>query len=101
MKFLIKEISNETFIHIRKWIVDVDGNESCNYRSRTSINCFFYGKHHRNKTKDFLYHGESLREAIDVRGFDPEGVAEVDSIWEFYKIIGYDYKKKKYVDKTL
>lgn len=96
MKFVVKEISHETHRCTRKWIVDIDLGESCNYRSRTSLNAFFYGKHKRNVTKDFLYYGKPLSEAIELENLNPDTVEKVESIWKFYEIIGYDYKKKKF-----
>lgn len=97
MKFLVKEISLTDYRHTRKWIVDIDCGEDFNYRGRTSVNAFFFsGKKNRNYSKTSLYYGEPLEEAIEVRDFDPTGVEQVETIWKFYEIIGYDYKTKKY-----
>lgn len=67
-----------------------------------SFNWFFYGKG-RNKKKDgTIYFSESdfIFERIlenNKRDYNKEvKVINLTSIWEFYKYIGYDYKKKKY-----
>jgi hypothetical protein len=96
MDMLVKEISLDDYRHTRKWIVDIDCGETLNYRGRVSSNSFFYGKHKRNRTDKFLYHMKGVWEEYDDDKV-PDDIERVDSIWEFYKIIGYDYKKKKFL----
>lgn len=38
---------------------------------------------------------ESARRC-DLKDWDDLPVVDVEGIWEFYKLIGYDYRKKKY-----
>lgn len=73
------------------------GKDFC-YRSRMSINSFAYHPKGRNynpskKNPKYLYHFEWH----DYRHF-AKGVPVVDvaSIWEFYVLVGYNYKKKQW-----
>lgn len=95
MIFLVKEISNVTYRHTRKWLVDIDEGTDFNYRGRMTVNAFFYSPKHRNMSSNFTYVGKPVEEAIEF-GENVTDVKAVDSMWDFYKIIGYDYKKKKY-----
>ena len=80
------------------------------YRSAVSINSFFYGIKRRNqKKKEVLYHcdwedghlisEDAWRETHRKNNIPHKEITyiEVDSIWHFYTLIGYDYKKKKYL----
>lgn len=77
-----------------------------------SFNAFAHSEHRRNykpsfKAKEILYHFQHLDEKVrhdtrmqQVLGSDPYAGAQVialDSLWEFYTAIGYDYKKRKWV----
>jgi hypothetical protein len=44
-----------------------------------------------------VYHLDlpNARESFDF--FDEAPIVEHDSVWDFYKAVGYDYKKKKYL----
>ena len=92
-------------IHIKKgeandyYVVDSDCGKDFCYRGRKSANAFFYGKNiYNGKSKD-IFHDIGCgwgrfftgKHAPDM----PENIPEFN-IWEFYKHIGYDYKKKKY-----
>lgn len=107
MKFLMKEIPLDGSAHTRMWLVDIDQGEDMHYQSRVSFNAFMFSKHKRNQTDKFLYYGQSLEEAemtsdsmkkFGSIGYDFTKIEKVDSIWDFYKIIGYDYKSKKFID---
>ena len=85
--------------------IDPKGGEF-NYRSRTSINCFFYGKKRRNyKGIEILYHVADEHEHKSSLKITQQSLPhwptpfyiDVDSIWDFYKIIKYDYKTKKWL----
>ena len=105
MRLLVKEVPLDGSRHLRKWSVDIDCGEEFNYRGRTSSNAFFFHGKNRNRTDTMLYYGQSLDEALAVNeamiengstGYDLDNLEEVESIWKFYEIIGYDYKKKKF-----
>ncbi len=77
------------------------------YRGRGSINSFFFGTNRRNyKKKERLYHAcdesEHLASLKITQEFLPDTpnpvYIDVDSVWDFYKLIGYDYKKRKWSD---
>ena len=106
VKYLVTEISLEDYRHTRKWIVDVDQGSDFNYRGRTSSNAFFHGTNKRNYSDTSLYYGEHLEDARDKSevmiecgssGIDFDNLPEVESIFKFYEIIGYDYKKKRFM----
>ena len=80
------------------------------YRGRGSINAFFHSLKKRNhKNKEILYHScheeeHFISERVKKESYTKYKIPyqeityiEVDSIWDFYKLIGYDYKKKKYL----
>jgi hypothetical protein len=80
------------------------------YRARGSINSFFHINKKRNYKKDeVLYHSAGEVEHIIGQDIWREThrkhnmphteitYIDVDSIWDFYTLIGYDYKKKKYL----
>lgn len=88
------------------------------YRETVSFNAFFYSVKKHNRSKNRLYTVCSLDEMnIQIKSLNRaiEAIKKTDddinhvincfnnrkklkSIWEFYEIIGYDYRKKKYVN---
>lgn len=77
--------------------------ESDFYRQTVSLNAFFYSVKGRNiSPSDILYvcemwsEFEQRQERHAKHGIEYEMTDVFDSIWDFYKFIGYDYKKKKY-----
>jgi hypothetical protein len=74
------------------------------YRQGTSFNAFFK-RSDRNKHKGFLYYAKweddylFERKLMKELGATPKDriIPSYPSIWEFYKAIGYDYKKKKFI----
>lgn len=76
------------------------------YKSRRSINAFFYNpnKQRNYKGKETLYHvceeSESIGSLKITQEFLPDwptpNYIDVDSIWDFYKLIGFNNKTKKY-----
>jgi len=87
----IVELDQIDYRHVRYFEIDIDGGESFNYRSRVSLNAFFNINYTRNENDKLLY------VELPKRNFD-DGipVIKIDSLWEFYKLIGYNYKIKKY-----
>lgn len=66
------------------------------YTQRVSFNAFFHGMKERNRTKTRLYvERDVLFSTLDEKGVPQR---EIDSMWDFYKYIGYDWKKNKYVN---
>lgn len=97
---------------LRRIHLDVDGGKDFCYRGRVSFDAFFSGKHKRNWRKDprRLYHQKQKEEhEMSERIFanslrkcgaaKPEAVPEfkVASVWAFYELIGYDYKRKRFI----
>lgn len=75
-----------------------DGKYPICYRSRTSYNSFAHGSKDRNyspnkKQAKFLY---CCRHEEEIREFYKIPIVDVKNIWDFYNLIGYDYKNKKY-----
>lgn len=77
-----------------------DGKTPICYRSRVSHNAFFNSVKGRNRngtSRLFTCRHE------DEPSFHEDGAAEkveVENIWSFYKLIGYDYKTKKFQEFT-
>ena len=66
------------------------------YHSRGSVNAFFFGTKKRNiKNKKILYYRQLQHDYL-LSKFPERPMISVDSVWEFYKFIGYCYKTKKY-----
>ncbi len=89
-------------LHVRYHIVTYQG-----YRAILSSNAFFYGvkKHKRDTKRGIIWashyeHEHYMYTRLDSLGFSnwqsELPVIEHASIWDFYKYIGYDYKKKRW-----
>ena len=80
---------------------DLDDGKNFCYRTRMSFNAFFHSIKDRNVSNGFLYHTDR-KDSIEkiAKIFDDYPVNWIDckNIWEFYQIIGYDYKTKKYLN---
>lgn len=105
--FIITEVLlNKGCEHGRYFRMPLDpGGKEFSYRGRTAVNAFFFGLKNRNrKGKEVLYHiqeeGESKRSLEITQKHLPDWPTpvyiNVDSIWEFFKIIGFNNKTKKY-----
>lgn len=67
------------------------------YRQATSLNAFFFSDKMRNQSPEALFVCHPWHEFESCYcGFDYKVSRTFDSIWEFYKFIGYDYKSKRY-----
>ena len=105
---------NNLFNHNRYIRFDLDDGKDFCYRSRVSHGAFFnnYKGKKRNRTDKYLYYAKHLREFqidLDVWAkmmkehpdlpdiYSSVPVVTVKNIWEFYKLIGYDYKTKKWI----
>lgn len=101
------------FKHNRYIRFDLDDGKDFCYRSRVSYNAFFnnYKGKKRNRSGKYIYSSKHLEEfqidlnvwtkmmkehpsLPDIHSSIP--VVNVKNIWEFYKLIGYDYKTKKW-----
>lgn len=89
-------------MNMPSWVEDDKGS----YRQTTSFNAFFKGKRRKNRIGDILLAPNWLEDYEFERnlmvecGANPKEYIPKEtfsSIWEFYKYIGYDYKKKKYI----
>jgi hypothetical protein len=102
-KVLVTEIGLPSCEHIRYiWFTlpDVVG-EKGGYVATISYDYFFHGIKGRNwrpsrKHARRLYIGRLPDEIFDNTITDGVPQVEVPTVWDFYKLIGYDYKKKKY-----
>ena len=118
MKESHKLIVTEIFLkegcrHGRYFRVPIDGKgcyvDDCgntfDYRSRGSVNSFFFGVKKRNqKKKERLYHACDEDEHITTLAITKKlsnhpmpSYIDVDSVWDFYKLINYDYKARKWL----
>lgn len=96
--------------HLRLHVIDSD---KFNYREVVSFDAFFHGIKQRNFVKGVkLFFARSRQEydqslasfnkIMGEHGQPPKPpLPEVHhaNIWEFYKYIGYDYKKQKWIKK--
>lgn len=113
IQYVVTELCRETCEHVKYLKFDLDDGKPFCYRSRTSSNAFFHGAKEYNKSQKFLYIGKHEREhqiMIDVwkksMAKHPElpdtyssvPVVHIKNLWEFYNLIGYDYKRKKYYE---
>lgn len=111
MNLIVTEVNlNPPYEHRRVFRVPIDvKGKLFDYRGRVSINSFFFGVKKRNYKKDkVLYHSvyeeehKMMQEEHKMLRFGnhPINYIDVDSIWEFYKMIGYDYKKQEWLSMT-
>lgn len=114
-KIYVVEMSRNPYVDptYKRYITfDLDDSKIMCYRSRVSYNAFFHSMSDRNKTPNYLYIAKTEKEhQIDIEVWDsmmetyPDltdiyrtvPVTDVKNIWEFYKLIGYDYKAKKWI----
>ena len=101
----VTEIDLETYEHRRYFSFPLDPNPrgGMDYRSRTSVNAFAWGMHHRNyrpnkarATHLYLVRRESeIFDPVELAHMQAKGLS-LDSIWSFYQAVGYDYKRKSW-----
>lgn len=103
---VITELDLESGNHKRFICFDLDDGKSFCYRSRTSFGAFFHSPKNRNKSSKYLYsahfkdeHDQSIirLEKQLPNFFQDISTTEVKNIWEFYKLIGYNYKNQKWL----
>lgn len=94
VEMLIVEINYKDLHADRRcWLVDIDQGKNHCYRSRASFNSFFYGKKKRNQSPDKVYIAISKHDVDSDYYKNPK---KLQSLWDFYLEIGYDYKLKKF-----
>lgn len=96
---------------LRRIWLDIDGGKGFCYRGRVSFDAFFHSRHKRNYRKDprRLYVQKSkeeheLDQGIWKRSLKKAGLGalpevpevKVESVWALYKLIGYNYQKKRF-----
>lgn len=73
------------------------------YQDVISFNAFFNGRHRCNHTKTKLFMQMDKVELEFKRKFglinEDLPVMELENIWHFYHVIGFDYRKRKYISK--
>jgi len=104
---LDKDASHRRYIKF-----DLDNGKNFCYRSRVSHDAFFHSIKKRNKNKKFLYTSKHEDEhQIDINLWNKMmkqrptlqdiyatvPVVHVQNLWEFYKLIGYNHKTKKWI----
>lgn len=69
------------------------------YRQTVSFNAFFRGLKRRNRSPSTLYiaYDEDLLTAYLRERFSSHKVLRFDSIWDFYKAVGYNHRKNSWV----
>lgn len=83
----------------RVFFFDLDAGKGFDYHARTSINAFFNYKKSRNENKDYTfskYLGFEMEWMDKWADFNSALFTHLESLFEFYRIIGYDYKTHKY-----
>lgn len=110
MKYAVLKVGESKPIEIMA-INMPDIGEPGFYQQSVSFSSFFHGIKKRNWNGDLLYSIDTWDEFMKFRiGMDERlhdrhpDLPEIykftdivfDSIWDFYKFIGWDYKKKKY-----
>jgi len=110
MNFIVTEIFLKKDCEHGRYFKFSVGRENY-YKTATALNAFFNNPHtHRNyKKKEILYHSQLFEEfemsnniteksykklGIELR---PKKLIELNSIWEFFEVIGFDNKTKKWV----
>ena len=95
---VVTVIDLKTFEHLLYIRFPLDAGKNFCYRSRMSYNAFTGVKGRCYKRKETLYHCKHEYEMVGFLGKIDESLPMVtaNSIWEFYKLVGYDYKKKKW-----
>lgn len=92
-------------------VTEIDLTDNCNhvqyhefeasdYRSIMSLNAFCFGSKSYNVSKTRMFIGHRKLEWLEEKlreNPDRKPTIIHDTIWDFYKYIGYDYKKKKFV----
>ena len=114
MDLVVRELNTKSYKHIRYIHFDLDDGKGFCYRSRVSSGAFFHSCKGRNINGDLRYierrkeehehdlefwgrmKGAAAMEEILVDTDNKIEEVSVKNIWEFYKLIGYDYKKKRY-----
>jgi hypothetical protein len=106
---IVLELDTKTNNRVIHKIKTPEYNEKLWYVTVVSSNAFFYSLKKRNRKGNILYIGKSFEEwtydqehraknpiiaDLDERLLTP---IEHESLWDFYKYIGWDYKKKKYM----
>ena len=110
---LVSEIDLvDKFRHVRYFRFPLDADKMFCTRSRTMINAFAHSKKRRNykpdyKSRTVLYHFRDWEDYLrDMKilsqslNHDPHKdipLVELGSIKEFFTVIGYDYKRKKWL----
>jgi hypothetical protein len=112
MMILVTEIGMPGCSHLRYIRFPVDGDKDFDYRMRTTFNAFFHGAKQRNykptvKKVTRLYHQQDwetkvrdndlLKEMTGKDMLEKFGVTDVANIKEFFALIGYDNKTKKWL----
>lgn len=102
MLHYIMELDLQTHKPVRFFQIDLPAPLYEGYKQVVSWNAFFHGTRRKNRNDKFLYTSYSYEEWPYYEGvfYDSQRkipIIEVDNVWEFYKMIGYDYKTKKYL----
>jgi hypothetical protein len=109
MRYLIRKMSDDGIMPPIYELVLPSPGEDGFYRQVHSLNCFFFwpkkrgalGYCSRNRTKDFVFlcsHWDEVEHDKILWAYYKDCPrVTVNSMWEFYKAIGYDYKKQKWV----
>lgn len=99
IEIIATEINLKTYDHVRYIEFDLDDGRAFCYRSRVSYNAFRASAKRRHYNGDVMYFCEHATSPVlkyEIQ-HTPAPTVKVANLWEFYKLIGYDYKTKKYI----
>lgn len=85
--------------HLRYFEFPLDGGKTFDYNARRSYNAFFNHNFTRNQNGSIMFcQNQRWESEIDYKDFPNLLVTRLNSLYEFYRVIGYDYKTHQYVD---
>ena len=112
MNLIITALDTKNYNHKEYYKIPIDPNGSFDYRHRTSLNAFFHSVKGRNRSpQGILYYSqyecdrlstiENLKKSMERYNIPVEEIPElcievidIPDVWTFYKMVGYDYKKR-------
>ena len=96
---VVTEIDLDTYKHLRYLKFPLDGAKNFCYRARVIYSSFAHSRHSRcQKRNELLYYSNHETDRVGFNSMDIRiPVVELENLWDFYKYIGYDYKKKKWI----
>lgn len=104
IEYIATKINLRTYAHEEYFVFDIDCGEAFNYRGRVSSSAFFHSMRKKNQNNKNLFYGrqyngyEQKQVNEHIAHFGPVPITKLKSIWEFYEAVGYDYRKKRWIN---